>query len=131
MAEEFVRKEVFDARMDRMEALMEKTLIEIKADNEKLRSEFNTFRAEVRADINEIRGDVRVLAAQIGTLEAHISTLEYWGAILIGAATIAFGLAQYFHSKRETIAAKVREEVNELRKTVLMLVDAGKLAASR
>ena len=33
--------------------------------------------------------------------------------------------------QEETIAAKVREEVNELRKTVLMLVDAGKISASR
>ena len=124
MPDEFVRKEVFDARMDRMEAIIDKTLIEIKADNEKLRSEFSTFRAEVRADVNELRGEVHALTA-------HIQSLEYWGAIIIGAATIAFGLAQFFQNKRETIAAKVREEVNELRKTVLMLVDAGKIAASR
>ena len=124
MAEEFVSKEVFDARMDRMEAIMEKTLMEMKADNEKLRSEFSTFRAEVRADINEIRGDVHALTA-------HIQSLEYWGAIIIGAATVAFGLAQYFQSKRETIAAKVRDELNELRKTVLALVEAGKITAPR
>ena len=87
--------------------------------------------AEYKAIALETRADVRVLTAQIGTLEAHISAMEYWGAIIIGAATIAFGLAQYFQSKRETIASKVREEVNELRKTVLALVDAGKIAASR
>ena len=113
MPDEFVNKEVYEADLKRIEALLEKNL------------------AEYKTIAIETRGEVRVLAERIGTLEAHISTLEYWGAILIGAATIAFGLAQYFHSKRETIAAKVREEVNELRKTVLMLVDAGKLAASR
>ena len=163
MAEEFVRKEVYETDLKRVETLLEKNLAEFKAiasdihadvsalrgefntfraevradvneirgDVSALRGEFNTFRAEVRADVNEIRGEVRVLAEHIGTLEAHITTMEYWGAIIIGAATIAFGLAQYFHSKRETIAAKVREEVNELRKTVLMLVDAGKIAAAR
>ena len=113
MAEEFVRKEVYEADLKKVEALLEKNL------------------AEYKAIALETRADVRVLAERIGTLEAHITTMEYWGAILIGAATIAFGLAQYFQSKRETIAAKVREEVNDLRKTVLMLVDAGKIAVSR
>ena len=113
MAEEFVSKEVFNARMDRMEAIIEKNL------------------AEYKAVALETRSEVRVLAARIETLEAHISTLEYWGAIIIGAATIAFGLAQYFQNKRETIATKVREEVNDLRKTVLALVEAGKITAPR
>ena len=146
MAEEFVNKEVFDARMDRMEALLEKTLMEMKADNEKprgelradnekLRSEVNTLRAEVRADINELRGEVRAdindIRGDVHALTAHIQSLEYWGAIIIGAATVAFGLAQYFQSKRETIAAKVRDELNELRKTVLAIVEAGKIAAPR
>ena len=135
MAEEFVNKEVFNARMDRMEAIMEKTLMEMKADNEKLRGEFNTLRAEVRADINELRGEVRAdindIRGDVHALTAHIQSLEYWGAIIIGAATVAFGLAQYFQSKRETIAAKVRDELNELRKTVLALVEAGKIAAPR
>ena len=158
MPDEFVRKEVYEADLKRIETLMEKTLIEMKADNEKLRSEvkadneklrsevkadneklrgeFNVLRgntqtafAEYKAIALETRGDVRVLAERIGILEAHITTMEYWGAIIIGAATIAFGLAQFFQNKRESIAAKVREEVNELRKTVLMLVDAGKIAA--
>ena len=119
MADEFVRKEVYEADLKRIETLLEKNLAEYKA-----------IALEMRADVNEIRGEVRVLAEHIGTLEAHITTMEYWGAIIIGAATIAFGLAQYFQGKRETIAAKVREEVNELRKTVLMLVDAGKLVSS-
>ena len=39
MPEEYVKKDVFDARMDRMEALLEKTLIEIKSEVGQLRSE--------------------------------------------------------------------------------------------
>ena len=120
MADEFVRKEVYEADLKRIETLLEKNL-----------AEYKVIASNTHAEVTELRGEVRVLAAHIGTLEAHITTMEYWGAILIGAATIAFGLAQYFQSKRETIAAKVREEVNELRKTVLMLVDAGKMAAPR
>ena len=38
MGDEFVKKEVFDARMDRMEALLEKTLIEVKSEIGQLRS---------------------------------------------------------------------------------------------
>ena len=135
MAEEFVRKEVFDARMDRLEAIMEKNLselrTEIKATNERMeqgialineRMEKNLARYEAIA--LETRGEVRALTA-------HITTMEYWGAIIVGAATIAFAIAQYFQSKRETIATKVREEVNELRKTVLALAEAGRIAAPR
>ena len=124
MAEDFVRKEVYEADLRRIETMMEKTLVELKADNEKLRSEMQVGLARYEAIALETRGEVRALTA-------HIQSLEYWGAIIIGAATIAFGLAQFFQSKRETIAAKVREEVNDLRKTVLALVEAGKITAPR
>ena len=130
MADEFVRKDVYEADLKRIETLIDKAVAEMRADNEKLRSEMTGLRGELQTGLAryeaialETRGEVRALAA-------HIQSLEYWGAIIIGAATIAFGLAQYFQSKRETIAAKVREEVNELRKTVLALVEAGKIAAA-
>ena len=158
-----MRKEVFEARIDRMEAIMEKTLAEMRADNEKLRSdvkgeiaelreEFNGLRGEfngLRGEFNGLRGEFNGLRSEMQTalaqyeaiaietrgevraLSTHISTMEYWGAFIIGSATIIFGLAQYFQSKRETVAAKVREELNELRKTVLALVEAGKIAAPR
>ena len=130
MADEFVRKDVYEADLKRIETLIDKAVAEMRADNEKLRSEMTGLRGELQTGLAryeaialETRGEVRALAA-------HIQSLEYWGAIIVGAATIAFGLAQYFQSKRETIAAKVREEVNELRKTVLALVEAGKIAAA-
>ena len=56
IADEFVSKEVFNARMDRMEALMEKTLTEMKMEVSSaistMRSENEKFRAEVKEEIN-------------------------------------------------------------------------------
>lgn len=135
MAEEFVRKDVYEADMRRIETLMEKTLLEMRADNDKLRNEVNGAISELRGEMQtglakyeaialETRGEVRALAA-------HIDSLEFWGAIIIGVAAVFFGLAQYFQSKRETIAAEVKEQVRELRKTVLELVEAGKIASAR
>ena len=55
---EYIRKDVFDARMDRLEALLGKVLIEIKADNEKLHSRIDSLEERLR---NEIRsGDERL-----------------------------------------------------------------------
>ena len=43
----YVRKDVFYARMDRMETLLEKTLTEIKADNTQLRSNIKALSERV------------------------------------------------------------------------------------
>ena len=105
MADEYVKKEVFDARMDRMEALLEKTLIEMKADNEKLRSEMNglrsevnsavaqmkadnekfrsemradneKFRSELKAEILEVKGSINVLNTRMGGMDQRIGDLQ-------------------------------------------------------
>lgn len=98
----YVLKEVFDARMDRMETLMEKTLLEIKADNERLRSELKgdiaQLREETRGDIAQLRSEVKVLAERgdqnFAFLNARIDGVQhsvYWcfatTAILIGLMT--------------------------------------------
>lgn len=135
MPEEFVRKEVFDARMDRLEAIMEKNLselrTEIKATNERMEQGFALINERMEKNLARYEAIALETRGEVRTLTAHITTMEYWGAIVVGAATIAFAIAQYFQSKRETIATKVREEVNELRKTVLALAEAGRIAAPR
>lgn len=135
MAEEFVRKEVFDARMDRLEAIMEKNLselrTEIKATNERMEQGFALINERMEKNLARYEAIALETRGEVRALTAHITTMEYWGAIVVGAATIAFAIAQYFQSKRETIATKVREEVNELRKTVLALAEAGRIAAPR
>ena len=103
MAEEFVNKEVFDARMDRMEAIMEKTLMEMKADNEKyrsevkgevngLRSEVSTAISELRADNEKLRSEIRMLDPRVDALGSRIDTVQttvYWGFAII-AIVLAF-----------------------------------------
>lgn len=135
MPEEFVRKAVFDARMDRLEAIMEKNLselrTEIKATNERMEQGFALINERMEKNLARYEAIALETRGEVRALTAHITTMEYWGAIVVGAATIAFAIAQYFQSKRETIATKVREEVNELRKTVLALAEAGRIAAPR
>ena len=135
MPEEFVRKEVFDARMDRLEAIMEKNLselrTEIKATNERMEQGFALINERMEKNLARYEAIALETRGEVRALTAHITTMEYWGAIVVGAATIVFAIAQYFQSKRETIATKVREEVNELRKTVLALAEAGRIAAPR
>ena len=87
---EYVRKDVFDARMDRMEMLMEKTLTEIKADNEKLRSE------------------MKVLDSRIDGLNMRVDTLQttvYWGFALMGLilafAVLVPSLLDFFKGLRK------------------------------
>ncbi len=130
-----MRKEVFDARMDRLEAIMEKNLselrTEIKATNERMEQGFALINERMEKNLARYEAIALETRGEVRALTAHITTMEYWGAIVVGAATIAFAIAQYFQSKRETIATKVREEVNELRKTVLALAEAGRIAAPR
>ena len=59
--------DVYDARMDRMEMLLEKTMAEIRNENEKFRSEFKT--------------EIRVLDERINGVEKQIADLQtsvYW-----------------------------------------------------
>ena len=85
MPEEFVRKEVFDARMDRMEALLEKTLIEMKADNEKLRS-------EVKEEIGSLRTEIMIVDERVNSVNTRIDGVQTticWGFAIV-AIVLAF-----------------------------------------
>lgn len=71
---DYIRKEVFDARMDRMEALLEKTVYEIKIENEKFRAENEKFRSEIKADIQNLASDVKVLETRVTELDKRMDT---------------------------------------------------------
>ncbi|MBR1657824.1 MAG: hypothetical protein IJ697_05085 [Synergistaceae bacterium] len=77
----YVRKDVFDARMDRMEMLLEKTTLEIK-------SYVDKAVGELRAEIIHNRNDIQVLTARVDSLE----NVFYWGlggfAVIIASAII-------------------------------------------
>ena len=88
----YVRKHVFDARMDRLEMLLEKTTVEIKAYVDKavgeIKAENAQFKSEIRAEIGEVRNDIRVLTARVASLE----NVFYWGlggfAVILASAVI-------------------------------------------
>ena len=106
MPEEYVKKDVFDARMDRMEALLEKTLIEIKSEVGQLRSEMKESNTQLRSEMNQLRGEMEQLRtevrSEIGQVHTEIRRLDsridsvqatvYWGFALMGlfVATLGF-----------------------------------------
>lgn len=72
----YIQKEVFEARMDRMEALMEKTILEVRAENEKFRSELKeeigTLRGEMGNLRSEVMGEISNLRGEMGDLRAEL-----------------------------------------------------------
>ena len=84
MADEFVRKDVFDARMDRMEALLEKTLNEMKADNEILRSELRENNARIEGKIEALTQRVDQNFAFLNMRIESVQTSVYWGLAIMG-----------------------------------------------
>ena len=69
-------EKICDARCDRIEALMEKTLEQIRTENFQLRTEFRSkmnemqednakFRAEVRSDIKEMKNEIAIMNVRI------------------------------------------------------------------
>ena len=100
-ANDYVRKEVFDARMDRMEMLLEKTVLEIKSYVEKTTGETKAYvekttaetksyveqaTGEIKAEIVELRNEIKVLNTRVASLEYVIG----WG---IGVFAVILALA--------------------------------------
>ena len=106
----YIRRDVFEARMDRMEMLLEKTVLEIKSYVDKSTGETRVYvekstadtRAyvekaltEIKAEIAEVKNDVKVLTARVDALEQTLgarihaveNTLVWWIALF--AAIIA------------------------------------------
>lgn len=61
----YVRQDVFEARMDRLEAIIGEKLTQ--------------FQSQIRTEIQDIRGDIRVLDIRMNSLE----TVVYWGIAII------------------------------------------------
>ena len=77
---DYIRKDVFDARMDRMEMLLQKTVTEIKAYVDKaisdmkdeIRAENAKFRDEVKVEINGMKVEIAGIKTELSALKAEI-----------------------------------------------------------
>ena len=73
MADEFVRRDIFDLYMGRMEAIMEKNL-----------AKHDAIAADKKADVAELKGDVKAMNARLDTLQNKFSWNLAWLGVIIG-----------------------------------------------
>ena len=90
----YVRQDVFNARMDRMEMLLEKTITEIKADNEKSRT--------------ELKSEIKMLDERINSVNARVDSVQttvYWGftvlTLFLALTTFAPALLEFIKGLRK------------------------------
>ena len=133
----YVRRDVFEALMDRMEMLLEKTVLEIKSYVDKstgetriyvekaiggLRDEMKSEIGGLKAEIVEVKNDVKVLTARVDSME----NVLYWGLGLFGIilalaallpsimeAARRFFKPSHIYEEMERIAESVSEKVAE------------------
>ena len=129
----YVRRDVFEARMDRMEMLLEKTVLEIKSYVDKSTGETKVYvekavgemKSEIgglKAEIVEVKNDVKVLTARVDSME----NVLYWGLGLFGIilalaallpsimeAARRFFKPSHIYEEMERIAESVSEKVAE------------------
>lgn len=101
--EDYVRKDTFDAHMQRIEALMERNLIEQRAMNERLNTKLDSLRDEMKRDVTnlrtelkgdmaslrtELKGDIKALDAKVYALEGRLSQ----NLVITGIIVTIFGL---------------------------------------
>ena len=75
----YVRQDVFDARMDRLEILIEKNGIELKAyiDNSinEVKNEIQQVRSDLTGEIQHLNAEVKVLEGRVD----NVVDVVYWG----------------------------------------------------
>ena len=96
----YVRKDVFDARMDRLEMLLEKTTVEIKSYVDKSMAEIRTYVdkstgeaksyvekavGEIKTEVQEIKAEVQQNRNDIKALTVRIDALEQTLGARIGS----------------------------------------------
>ena len=73
MADEFVRRDIFDLYMGRMETIMEKNL-----------AKHDAIAADMKADVAELKGDVKAMNVRLDTLQNKFSWNLAWLGVIIG-----------------------------------------------
>ena len=95
MANEFVRRDVFDVTMSRMEALIDRSLAKQEALASRMREETNSaiskmqkdisdMRGDIKAEVSGLKGDVKAMNARLDTLQNKFSWNLAWFGVIIG-----------------------------------------------
>ncbi|MBR1602168.1 MAG: hypothetical protein IJ667_01870 [Synergistaceae bacterium] len=102
----FIRKDIFDARMDRLEAIIGEKMTQL--------------RGEIKEEILDIRGDIKAINARIDGLQNGV----YWGfavlGVLLAFATFAPSFVEFIRSLRkpqistENIQAMINEAITKV-----------------
>ena len=107
----YVRQDVFDARMDRLEAMNEKNLIRlegmINALSEKVDGNFNALSERIDGNFKALSGRIDALSGRMDGFDYKIDVLQtviYWGLGILSLLVGSFVLAPLFGS----IAQKLR-----------------------
>lgn len=91
MPEDFVRKDIFDLNVNRvdhrfemMEKLVNAAVERMEAIIEKNLAKHDAIASEMRIEVSEIKGDVRAINARLDTLQNKFSWNLAWVGIVIG-----------------------------------------------
>ena len=91
---------VTDTRFERLEAIMEKNLSEVRSEikimNERIDknlAEYKSITSDIKAEVSEIRGDVKALNASVQSLQQRRSWDIAWISL---AVAIGIALIQIF-----------------------------------
>ena len=82
MADEYMRREILDLYIERMEAISEKNL-----------AKHDAIAAEMRANISEMKGDLKAMNARLDTIENKFSWNLAWVGIIMG---LVLAIVQHF-----------------------------------
>ena len=98
----YVREDVFHARMDKLEAVIERNLAITRADIADFKAEINSkiadVRTELKAEIADLRSDVRVQSSRI-------DNLVHWNSWIIAIFVAFFMMPSVIEGVRAVFAA--------------------------
>ena len=90
--DEFIKKDLFDLHIQRMETLMALNLTEQKAMNERLEGRIDVLSERIDKNLaqyeviaSDIEGEIQALNARVGSLEDKISLNVTVTGVLVGA----------------------------------------------
>ncbi len=128
-SDNFVTIEMFNARMDRLEAIVEKNVALIQKENAEFRMQVQkdiaTFKDEIRADMNnfksemhsgfdKVHGEIGVLQRDVEGLKHDVTGLYHWDYWLLSIILIVFVMPQFIMGIQSFFKA-LTEGVNSLR----------------